>query len=266
MVGFVIPFKSKAKSKNWQKDCLLLKRTLESVLNQTDTNFRCYVVYTNLPELRPEDEKVTWLQFPFSFLESHQIADEEKYKGWTHLPFFFDQGRKALYGAMAGKMDGCNYIMMLDADDLLACKLTEYVNSQEKEKNCGFYVEKGYLYTEKCSLMIKVPRQMNAICGSVNIIRADVIPNIDFSVETYENYSFFSAHAYMKTRIQYINGQIIKPLPFYSLIYVIHTNNQVASKKILTGTGLRSLAKKIVRGKLVTSRLRKEFGLFDLPT
>src|SRR5829696_6359063 len=106
MVGFIIPFKSKAKSKNWELDSALLNRTLKSLLNQTDRGFKCYVVYSDLPEAPLQHEKINWVQFPFPFFDRHKIEDAEKYDSigkekieWGHLPFFFDQGKKALFGA-----------------------------------------------------------------------------------------------------------------------------------------------------------------------
>jgi hypothetical protein len=271
MVGFVIPFKSKAKSKNWKMDCALLNRTLKSVVNQKDQEFKCYVVYSDLPDNPLEHQQISWVKFPFPFANKNEIADAEKYnsfgkekKEWEHLPFFYDQGRKSLYGTTQAKSDGCQYIMMLDADDLLSNKVTGYINEQDPATNCGFYMNKGYLYAENSSLLIKVPDQMNFMCGSVNIIRGDVIPDIDFSINTYENYSFFSAHSYVRTRIQYSHSETIKPLPFYGLVYVFHSTNEMASKADLKKTSLRNLAKRIIRGKLVTTAVRKEFGLYKL--
>ncbi|HUC79657.1 MAG TPA: hypothetical protein VMR70_02030 [Flavisolibacter sp.] len=271
MVGFVIPFKSKEKSKNWELDCALLDRTLKSVLNQTDKNFKCYVTYTDLPKSPRQHEKIVWVQFPFPFATADKIEDAEKYnsfgkekKHWEHLPFFYDQGRKSLYGTAQAKKEGCQYIMMLDADDLLSNKITCYINQQDPSTNVGFYVNQGYLYAENGSLLIKVPDQMNFMCGSVNIIRGDVIPETDFSINTYENYSFFAAHSYVRTRIQYSHSETIKPLPFYGLVYVFHSTNEMASKTDLKKLSLRNLAKKIIRGKLITPAVRKEFGIYKL--
>lgn len=272
MVGFVIPFKSRAKSKNWTLDCSLLNRTLGSVLNQTDEKFKCYVVYSDLPLDPLQNEKIVWVQFPFPFFDRNSIEDAEKYNSfgktqteWEHLPFFFDQGKKSLYGTAFAKREGCNYIMMLDADDLLSNKLVAYINAQDLAYNCGFYVNKGYLYAENELFLTRVPDQMNFMCGSVNIVRSDVIPDIDFTINTYENYSFFSAHSYVRTRIQYSHSQTIKPLPFYGLIYVFHSSNEMASKTDLKKLTLRNIAKRIVRGKFITPKIKKEFGIYKLP-
>lgn len=272
MVGFVIPFKSKAKSRNWELDCSLLTRTLRSVLNQTSRHFKCYIVYSDLPPDPLQHEQIQWVQFPFPFFNREDIVDAEKYnafgkdkKSWEHLPFFFDQGKKSLYGATKAKEDGCRYIMMLDADDLIWNRLVAYVNEHDPADNVGFYVNKGYLYAENTRWLIKVPEQMHMMCGSVNIVREDTIPEIDFSIPTYANYDFFAAHSYVRTRLQFSHGKVMKPLPFYSLIYVFHSSNELASKADLRKLTLRNLAKRVVRGKLVTPSVKKEFGLYKLP-
>lgn len=271
MVGFVIPFKSKAKSKNWVLDCSLLTRTLQSVLNQTDSRFKCYVVYSDLPSDPLQHERIQWIQFPFPFFDQEKIIDAEKYnafgkdkKSWEHLPFFFDQGKKSLFGAMAAKEGKCQYIMMLDADDLIWNKLVAYVNKHDPADNIGFYVDKGYLYAENGWWLIKVPEYMNLMCGSVNIVREDTIPVIDFSIPTYANYDFFAAHSYVRTRLQFSHGKTMKPLPFYSLIYVFHSTNELASKLSLRKLTLRNLAKRIVRGKFLNQSTKKQFGLYRL--
>lgn len=250
----------------------MLNRTLQSLANQTDNRFKAYVVYSDLPDNAFRHPNVSWLPFPFPFFDRQQIRDAEKYnsfgsenKEWEHLPFFFDQGKKALYGAMQAKKDACDFIMMVDADDLLSNRLVAYINAHDPAENIGFYVNKGYLYAENGSLLIKVPDQMNFVCGSVNIVRRDTIPEIDFSINTYENFSFFSAHSYVRTRIQYSHSQTIKPLPFYGLVYVFHSTNEMASKSNLRKLTIRNLAKWIIRGKVITPKVKKEFGIYKLP-
>ena len=68
MLGFVLPFKPKSQSKNWQKDCALLENTLRSILNQQSENYKIYVVFSDDPQLPITSEKVTFIKFPFPFL------------------------------------------------------------------------------------------------------------------------------------------------------------------------------------------------------
>ena len=268
MLAFVIPFKSKARSKDWSFDGALLKRTILSVLHQTNANFKCYVVYSDLPEHRVQHDKVVWIQFPFPFLESHEIEDEERcavrYGLGKFLPNFYDQGKKIMYGCAEAKKDQCAYIMSLDADDLVSNQLVEYVDQHSPSGGCGWYVDKGYMYAEKASYVLKVPKDMNYLCASVNIIRSDLVPQPDINKKTYQDFQFFSSHAYMPDGIKDNYNETLQKIPFYSTTYVLHNGNFFTDSSHITKLSLRNLAKRIIRGKLLTKKLRQEFGIYNL--
>lgn len=268
MVGFVIPFKSKLRSKNWVVDCALLNRTVLSVLNQTNDNFRCYVVYSDLPENAVKDEKIVWIKFPFPFLESHQIEDEERcairYGLGKFLPNFYDQGKKSMYGSSFAKKDKCAYIMSLDADDLLSNKLVEYIQEKTFLNICGWYINKGYMYAENSSFLLKVPGNMNYVCASVNIIRSDLVPEPDFEKKTYQDFQFFSSHAYMPDGIKASHNEELEVIPFYATTYVLHTGNFFTDSSHITKLNVKNILKRIIRGRYLSRRIRKEFGIYNL--
>ena len=56
----------------------------------------------------------------------------------------------------------------------------------------------------------------------------------------------------------------LKPIPFYSITYVIHSSNFFTDSNQLTKLNFRNLAKRIIRGKYLSESVRKEFGLFNL--
>lgn len=268
MVGFVIPFKSKDKSKNWVQDCAFLVRTLQSVLNQSDKNFRCYVVYSDLPLHLIEDDKIEWVHFPYPFLASHQIEDEERcavrYGLGKYLPSFYDQGKKILFGASRAKKGGCHYIMSLDADDLISNRLVSFVHEQQSSNECGWYINKGLMYAEGSSFLLKVPKDMNYVCASVNIIRSDLIPDPDFSSTRYQDFQFYSSHAYMVEGLQQLYHVDIKPVPFYAILYVIHQSNFFNHSNQLTKFSLKNIAKRLLRGRHLSAAIKKEFGLYPI--
>lgn len=264
VLGFVIPFKSKQKSKNWSKDCAFLERTLGSVINQKDDGFRCYVVCSDLPDTPMHHEKIEWIVYPFPFLESHEIEDEERsavqYGLGSFLPAFYDQGKKILYGAKQARTRGCRYIMSLDADDLVSDRLVAHVRSAGGNE-AGWFVNKGFMYPEGASYMIKVLKNMNYVCGSVNIVRSDLVPEPDFSSKRYQDFQFYSSHAYVVEFLQLTRNILLQPLPFYGIVYVIHQTNFFINKRQLTSFNVRNLAKQILRGKRLTKKARAEFNL-----
>ena len=268
MFGFVIPFKSKEKSKDWAQDCAFLVRTLRSVLNQNNKNFRCYVVYSDLPLNVVENEKVVWVRFPYPFLASHEIEDEERsavqYGLGKFLPNFYDQGKKILFGAAQAKKDSCRYIMSLDADDLVSNKLVEFVQQQTSANEAGWYVNKGLMYAEGSSFLLTVPKNMNYVCASVNIIRSDLVPEPDFAGRRYEDFQFYSSHAYMVEALKLKYDIDLKPVPFYSLVYVIHHSNFFNHSNQITKFSLKNIAKRLLRGRRLSAALKKEFCFYSI--
>lgn len=268
MIGFVIPFKSRLRSKNWALDCALLSRTLHSLLNQTSKSFRCYVVYSDLPDAPVQHHKLVWIPFPFPFLESSQIEDEElfltRYGLGKFLPNFFDQGKRILYGTSFARKEGCTYIMSVDADDLLSNKVAAFVENNGSPRACGWYVNKGYMYAENSSFLLKVPEHMNYVCASVNIIRTDLVPEPDFGKKTYNDFQFFSSHAYLADGIKDYYNKELQPVPFYGTTYVLHQGNFFTDSRQITKINFRNILKRVIRGKYLGRQARKEFGIYNL--
>lgn len=65
MLTFVIPVKSERVSSNWSKFCRLFERTLISVCNQTDTNFKVIVVCHEIPQIEFKHNNVCYLHADF---------------------------------------------------------------------------------------------------------------------------------------------------------------------------------------------------------
>ena len=272
MLGFVVPFKSKAKSNDWEKDSLLLKRTLESTLNQVDENFRCYVVYSDMPLYPIYDSKIEWVHFPFDFLELEQIADLHTFirrpnaHPEAYATRFLDQGKRVLFGCTKAINNGCDYIMMLDADDLVSNRLSQFVNMNNRKENFGWFVSKGYLYRDGGGFLQKVPKGMNQMHGSVNIVRSNLIPMPDFNDRRLEPFVFFAHHTYLYSQIENLYGKQLQEIPFYATIYVVHNSGWSTMHNDLTSFSFRKLVKSIVRVKFIDKAIKEEFKLSFLPT
>ena len=75
MLGFLVAFRSKGSSKNWEEDCLLLQNTLQSICNQIERKFKVFVIYTDLPEIIYDAEKVFFIKFPFPVLSREVLVE-----------------------------------------------------------------------------------------------------------------------------------------------------------------------------------------------
>lgn len=268
MLGFVVAFKSKAKSKNWETDSALIRRTISSLLNQTNPDYHIYVAYSDLPDNPVEDDKVSWIQFPYSFVEMEGIEDREifltRYTLGNYLPGFYDQGKKSLYASSFARKDGCSYIMSVDYDDLLSNKVAEFVNRADEKTNYGWYMDKGYVYREGNNFLTKVPNNINDRCGSANIIRTDYVPNPDFASIKYQDFKFFPTHNFIPQWLKIDHDIDILPIPFYGLIYLLHGTNFYNPANNLRENRLKGIVKSILRGRLLTSSLKKEFGIYKI--
>ena len=267
-IGFIIPFKSKSKSKHWMFDCALLNRTLHSLINQSDQSYLAYVVYSDMPDQPVEHENIKWVHFPFPFVKEEAMADQDFIKshllqGWAEGSF--DQGKRVLFGSRVAKQDGCKYIMSLDADDLISSRFVEKLQEFVQTKEFGWYVDKGYNYKEGSNYLVRVPSNMNCINGSVNIVRSDLVPEPDFDDTSLQNFTFFSSHAYLKNRIWQLYGKPLQPLPFYAIVYVRHSYggwiNNGRRKKSLA---LREVLKSIVGFKFISRGIKQEFNIYKV--
>lgn len=264
MMSFVIPFRSKSSSANWPYHSALLYRTIKSVLNQSDNKFKVIVVYTDYPERVIEHENLTWLHFPFPFLTIREINDYESYAKQyfakeKYAEYAMDQARKSIYGSKLAKEMGCKYIMSVDADDLVSNKIAQFVNKFESKENPGWFVNKGYVHLDGKNYVYRYPKNLNQFCGSTYIVRSDLVSIPDFRSRNLLEYNFFSSHAWLKNRLRDYKNAILKPLPFYAIIYILNTGSWMDYGKGFEGARFKKWAKLFLYGQFIEKRLRREF-------
>ena len=264
MLGFVVPFKAKCKSKNWDSDCLLLAATLRSVYNQKNDDYRIFVVYTDYPDGNVKSEKIEFVQFPFPFVTNDELTKIEKLKNPDSTLVIdermFDQGKRILYGCRQARKYGCDFVMSIDADDLVSNRIVSYVQEHATEK-IGWYVDKGYVLRKRSSLLLKVNKNMNHMNASTHIVHIDLVPEVNFESKSASEFSFFSAHGYLKERIRISMGKTLKPLPFFALIYFIHDSNWAGLGTTMNKHWIKTIIKYFLFGKKLNGSVRKEFGL-----
>jgi len=263
MLGFIIPFKRKTDS-NWEIECFNLKNTLNSVINQIDKNYKVFVVYSDIPDINFSHNSVEFIKFPYEFKSTAEITKLEKILN----PDFnegisdkvYDHGKRLLYGSYIAKEKGCEFIMPVDADDFVSNKLSNWVNLN-KNSCLGWYVDKGFIKFGKSKVLIKVKKNMNLINGSTHIIHVDLLPDKLIENINPSLMCFFSSHGYLTTRLKHLNNIDLIPIPFYAVMYFIHGKNWLAHDNLVVNKQIRNFFKKILRGKYLTSSIKKEFGI-----
>src|SRR5690606_4716603 len=134
-------------------------------------------------------------------------------------------GKKITYGCKIAKEDGCDYIMSVDADDLISNQLLNYIEANNNNgKVPGWYIEKGYVVSEGGNWAIR-QKKMHLFNGSTHILRSDIINIPDFNSTEWHDFSLFTAHGWIKGRLKKYFNIEIEPIGFYAVVYIIHHNN-----------------------------------------
>lgn len=268
MINFaiLIPFRPKVESANWDADNELLVRTIGSVLRQTYTHFKIYVVYTEEPTTKITDTRVQYISFPFGYQSWDELLNREslfaKFKSEKKAVWRWDKGRKLSYGAVLAKKDGVDYIMALDSDDLLSKYFLEYLVLRLSEKSClGWYMEKGFLYKRGDRTLIRVPRHMTGLNGSTHVLHADLISVPDFASLDWNDFNLFTDHGWLCRRIEKEFGTKLEAIKKAMLVYVVHESNISLIYQKEYGFHLKAIVKRIFRTIPLTRKLRDEFFL-----
>lgn len=267
--GFVIPFRPKCESANWDEVNLLLQHTLTSVLRQTYAQFKIYVVYTDAPEFVLQDSRLQYIAFPYAFENLESLRNRETlvalFKSEQKAVRRWDKGRKLTYGSMLAKNDGCDFIMALDSDDRISKHLLHYFSDDLVKSNCkGWYMDKGYVYKLESRWLLKVPKYMCGLNGSTHMLAAELVTIPDFDSLDWQDFNLFTDHSWLCERIKLNHGYALHPVPRPMHVYVVHASNMsIIAKKEYSFT-IKSIVKRLLRSVLITKKKREEFYLVEV--
>lgn len=275
MIVFAIPLRAKETSKNWTSCVKNFNRTLRSVFNQTNPDFRCIVACNEKPELEQEyDERLEFIELDMPIPQEWIEMARDKF--WK-LTMIAVRVRKLLEESSNPE---CGiYVMPVDADDLLNCHIAEYCAAHPGEN--GLVSNDGYVW-RGAKKYFEIYPEMHTYCGSCNIIKMyrDDLPEKcpaspalchdgPTAGELNERYPIRYDHNTVVARYAE-KGCPFMVLPFRSTVYVLGTGDNISSVYHTThtdGTGkcfhpiafLRSL--NIFRKKFISRKLKAEFGM-----
>jgi len=271
MLAFILPFKPKSQSKNWEKDCALLKASILSLLEQNSDEFFVYVVYSDHPQIQITSTRLQFIHFPFDFVSQDKIPEVEDIRvHFNHdmvmLERRWDKSRKIFYGCKQALQDGCDYLMAVDSDDLISNKLAEYVQNQIAEEAVpGFYIGKGYLYRPGNKRMIFINEGMQNFNGSTHILHKDLITIPDFVTGKWMDFNLFTSHGWIRHRLKESRGVDLQPIPFPAVIYMAHGGNISKIGERNLKKNIKDWVKRILRGKSINNELMREYNLSQNP-
>jgi hypothetical protein len=214
---FAIPVRSKAASKNWQGVEARLSATLTSILAQSDTNFIVLAACHDVPS-SPElaDPRVTVLRTdtppPRDFAE--MMLDKKHKRRMMAVEF----GRR-----------GAGFFMLTDEDDLVSNRLVEFARSTNDPN--GYIVKAGWIYDSTNQTLVAHPA-LNLRCGTCaifNFAKDDLPTSMDDTV--HRRHDDFGKHFEFEETAAAL-GRPLRPIPFPSVIYVVHGENfSIAEKR-----------------------------------
>ncbi|MEM8831401.1 MAG: hypothetical protein AAGE96_18870 [Cyanobacteria bacterium P01_G01_bin.19] len=268
MILYSISLKSKQVSKDWNYTCNLLQRTVKSIYNQTDRDFKVAIVCHEKPEL-PSYPGLIYHQVDF-------LPPKQSFLDMTQ-----DRDAKELIGRKIGKELNADYIMVVDSDDCISAKISEFVNGkgQSSEPPDGFYADKGYIYYESSNKIVS-KSELYKSCGSTVAVKSelcDAPDSWDFDeLVKFINEGLFFSHGDL---VEYwrAKGKVFEPFPFESSIYVrtdfeptlYDMNNVLAASikrkdiKVLLSPLKRKLTR-FLYSKNISEDIKQEFGLYIL--
>lgn len=261
MLVFIVPLKSQRASNSWERVSEMFERCIQSICNQTSANFRVIVVYHERPQIEFTHPHIQYLEVDFPPPSLPDLRSKR-----------VDKTRKGLLGLIAAGELEPSHVMQVDADDCISKHLVEFV-TQYRQSN-GWFLQKGYVYTETSKSIYITRAHFHEWCGSCNILRYDlhdvIQQNLQNFPQTEEEYYQYYRHYHHEKVVERMaeRGTPIKPLPFVGAVYTLGNSENIHptnSQRLIKPTKLLPQVKSIlVNLRPLTPKIRGEFGLYDV--
>lgn len=278
MIIFAIPLRAEETTKDWNSVLARFQTTIQSIFNQTHSEYKCIVACNKIPEMkiqydaRLEFIELTDLPIPQSWLE----MSRDKFWKLTMIAVRIRQILESQSNPEAGI-----YVMPVDGDDLLNNRIAEYCATHPNEN--GLVSPDGYVW-QLGQPFFRIYKDMHTYCGSCNIIKmyredlpeaCPADPSLCHDKETAgllnARYPIRYDHNTVVQRYEEA-GKPFSKLPFRSTVYVLGTGDNISAifhaanrkderDRFHPIAFLRSI--NIFRMKWISKRIRSEFGMDD---
>lgn len=250
MLNFIMPLKSPAVCRDWARVSQLAERSMRSVCQQTQGDFRLVLVCNQRPATDFTHPALTVIEEDFPIPGA---AGEER---------MADKSRKVWRGLAAIRGDGPSHVMFVDADDCVSRRLAALV-AANPEAN-GWYFETGYVHDHGSRWVLR-KSNFHLMCGSSHILRVRPEELPRSSAEP-ESSHWIGCHGHHEVdEFLRARGTPLAPLPFIGAIYNTATGETYTGLSLRNWHSRRILLYKLFHYRLCTSAIRREFGLYPLP-
>jgi hypothetical protein len=228
-VAFAISLKSRRSSRNWTRVQNNLARTLRSIINNTDQNYRILIAGHEKPNIKEMNhERVTWLPVTFSPPTSIRKYSSDKFR------------KRRVIGAYLRKSGFSGYFMPLDADDWVHHRFVEFIRSQPIID--AFVMNTGCMANMK-SKQIWVRERFYSGCGSsaVFYFRNSDFPRTSLKRDVMKSKFKWVVlpHGKVTTYLKNKNYKMVN-YPLVTWVVVHGDNNTIIKRKIKSSISARS--------------------------
>lgn len=250
---FIIPFVSKRYAHDYPRASAMLSSTIRSIRRQTVQDFGVMLVSNDAPDIDMSD--VIFVQTDL------EIDDPSRY-GRRQV----DKERKIHWGLVEARKYDPSYVMLFDADDLVSCRLVEFVEKHNSYD--GFILRRGYIH-EIGSNRLRRSFRFHRSCGSNYVFRFDkkLLPHkhTDYQTSDYRQWWPIKGHNKDPASDFQNLGYRFKYIPFFAAIYRQWSNNETRAMKNSTkSNGVLELSGRLGRRVLerkITPPIAEEFGI-----
>jgi hypothetical protein len=255
MLCFITALKSKSVSNDWIKVSRLFEDSLQSAYSQTNPDFRIIVVCHEIPLLKKSyDARVEFIcvDFPPPFLDGLEGLERSK-------SCMQDKWKKLAVGMIRVGEIKPDYVMIMDADDLVSQRLSEYVKDYPSLN--GWILKQGYRY-ELSSRWIYVNNHFN--CGTNAIVGSKLIhfPKSLAPDEINRCVILSNGHTVIEKKMIEL-GTPLSPLPFLGAVYLYNHGDNDSSSYVnfKRWKGFRSFLRIMLNARLLTRKIKQEFSM-----
>ena len=255
-IGVVIPLKAKQVSKDWAETQKRLQATIRSLIRQTYQEFHVYLACHDVPELEmPDGSMITYISAKF---------EPPMSRNYPRMAWDFKE--KMRIGVEAAIADDVQWILKIDADDLLANEILSFIDGCRQDV---VILNKGIVYSPGSAWFVKEEKNFHKICGSTVAVRGGFIRSVPRN-ERGEMLNDFFASNTTDRAVAHCQKYRKEPAfpPFLAVCYIhyhssrpVDNLSQYRAKERGYQASWRELAGRLRRTRPMTNRVRSLFGL-----
>jgi hypothetical protein len=253
MLLAIIPFIAEGVANDWPKAVACLERTIGSILGNRESDLRAIVICQDRPPLKLDDERYIFLETKLPKPEKEDVMAKHR-----------DKGGKLIEAFTAAKQLSPEYVMFVDADDLISNSLVSYVF--QRPNFDAFCLKIGYEWREGSSHFTIRP-SFNQVCATAFICRFNE-RNFPALLGNKTAKGICELGHNLVEAAMDAEGLVVDKIFEPKAVYVTgHVNHMYQGYHHLTiRRRIKDLVRSPWRNRRLTADLKREFGLLNAST